>query len=268
MTNDPNSEYSFGYDEGMLDYQTYRAIKSLDFIAPYLKPAVSVLECGSGPAAVTFQIAKKIPDGTVLGIDINESLVNANNDRAKEQGMDNLSFETQNMLDLPYDDNSFDLVYMQAVLVHVPDPPKALSECRRVLKDGGRILAKEPIMDRAYISPENPLFIESFELIQKTIKSYGGDSSIGRKLWPLLEVAGFKDIFISSSWEQPESLSERQALYESWISAMEGQVGAIVLMNGWADKGKLEEIGKAWTEFARSNKGYAGSPWGQAAAVK
>lgn len=260
--------YSFGYEEGMLDYQTYRAVKSLDFILPYLKPGMRVLECGSGPGAVTFEIAKKVPDGTVLGIDINEELVNTNNDRAREQGVDNLRFEHLNMLELPFEDGSFDIVYMQAVLVHVNDTGKALGECRRVLKDGGRILAKEPIMDRAYMAPENPLFIESFELIQRTIKSYGGDPSIGRRLWLLFDEAGFKDIFITSTWEQPESLSEWNAFYTGWIKAMEGQVGSIVLKNGWADQDKLDEIAGAWTEFAENKKGYAGSPWGQAAAVK
>lgn len=261
-------KYSFGYEEGMLDYQSYRALKSLDFVLPYLKPGMSVLEGGSGPGAVTFEIAKNVPGGSVLGIDINRELVEANNKKARELGLSSLKFETANLLDLPYEENSFDLVYMQAVLVHVTEPETALAECMRVLKDGGRILAKEPIMDRAYMAPENPLFLESFELIQRTIKSFGGDPSVGRRLWPLLDGAGFKEIFISSTWEQPESLDEWPAFYMGWVRAMEGDVGAIVLKNGWADEKKLEEIGRAWTVFSESKKGYAGSPWGEASAVK
>lgn len=271
-TNDINKNsregYSFGYEEGMLDYQSYRALKTLGFVLPYLKPDMAVLECGSGHGVATFEIAKKLSSGNVIGIDIHKDLVDTNNKKAQESHIENIKFETANLLELPYPENSFDLVYMQAVLVHIARPASALTEARRVLKHQGLVLVREPMMDRAIFSPENPLFEESFELIERTIKSYGGDPSIGRKLWPLLHDAGFGDILMSSSWEQPESLEEWPDFYEGWVKAMEGDVAKIVLGNAWADEKQIAQISKAWIDFGKNKNGYVASPWGEAVGRK
>ena len=260
--------YSFGYEEGMLDYQSYRALKTLGFVLSYLKPDMAVLECGSGHGVATFEIAKRLTNGRVVGIDIHKELVDENNKKAREANVENITFEEANALALPYPENSFDLVYMQAVLVHISKPLDALVEARKVLRSEGLILLREPVMDRAVFSPENPLFQESFDLIERTIKSYGGDPSIGRKLWPLLDEAGFSDILMSSSWEQPETLDEWPCFYEGWVKAMEGDVAKIVLGSGWADEKRIAEIGKAWIDFGNNKKGYAASPWCEAVGRK
>lgn len=46
--------------------------------------------------------------------------------------------------ELPFQDNSFDLVTCQTVLIHVPYPAKAIREMKRVLKPGGTLLCVEP----------------------------------------------------------------------------------------------------------------------------
>jgi ubiquinone/menaquinone biosynthesis C-methylase UbiE len=260
--------YSFGYEEGMLDYQSYRALKSLDFVLPYLRPGMAVLECGSGPGVTTFEVAKKLTNGTVVGIDIHKALVDANNKKAELSNIKNLKFQVASILELPYPENSFDVVYMQAVLVHITNPINAVREVHRVLKKEGLILVKEPIMDRAIMSPENPLFLESFELIERTIKSYGGDPSVGRKLWPLLDESGFGDILMSSSWEKPDSLDEWPEFYEGWVKAMEGDVSNIILKNGWSDVKHLTKISNAWIDLGNNKRGYAASPWGEAVGKK
>ena len=176
--------YSFGYQKGVLDYLTYRALKSFDFILPRLKPEMEVLECGCGPGVVTFEIAKEVINGNVIGIDIDEHQINTNNLKVSESSFKNLNFEAANILELPYPNNFFDIVYMQALIVHIKSPINAIREVYRVLKNDGLIAVREPIMDKTIFSPEVPLLQESFELIQKAIKSYGGDASIGRKLFP------------------------------------------------------------------------------------
>jgi len=188
------NSYSFGYKKGVLDYLTYRAQKSFDFILPYLIPEIEVLECGCGRGVVTFEIAKKVINGNVIEIDINKDQINSNNKKVSESSFKNLKFEVANILKLPYPNNFFDIVYIQALIVHIKSPINAIKEVYIVLKKDGLVAVREPIMDKTIFSPEEPILQESFELIQKAIKSYGGDASIGRKLLPLLNEVGFKNI--------------------------------------------------------------------------
>lgn len=44
---------------------------------------------------------------------------------------------------LPFKDETFDVVWMSQVLIHIPEPVKALKELRRVLKTGGFLADRE-----------------------------------------------------------------------------------------------------------------------------
>ncbi len=261
-------DYTFGYHKYVLDYLTYRGKKSFDFALPHLTPEMEVLECGCGPGIVTFEIAKKVVNGRVTGIDIDKNLIDSNNRKANETNVKNLKFIVASVHELPYADNSFDVVYMQALLVHTRNPTGAIGEVHRVLKDNGLILVKEPVMDRTIISPENPLLQEANELIQRAIISYGGDPSIGRKLWPLLSGAGFRDIQLSYKWEQPDTLDEWPDFYEGWANIYRGKIGDIILEKGWADKKHITDIINAVMNLGKNRTGYAGQPWGEGVARK
>ena len=56
------------------------------------------------------------------------------------------TFPEVDMMDLPYDDGTFDLVVHSDTLEHIPDAVQGLSECRRVLKPGGRLCFTVPIL--------------------------------------------------------------------------------------------------------------------------
>ena len=84
-------------------------------------------------------------------------------------------------LQLPFADNSFDFIMSQAVLEHVPDPPKAVSEMRRVLKPGARLYAEFAFMQPLHAVPFHfynitphgaTLLFEDWESVQ--IASFGG----------------------------------------------------------------------------------------------
>jgi SAM-dependent methyltransferase len=53
-------------------------------------------------------------------------------------------FRHEDVMDLSFADQSFDLVVSNDVMEHIPDPVKALGECFRVLKPGGEVLASIP----------------------------------------------------------------------------------------------------------------------------
>lgn len=72
--------------------------------------------------------------GSVTGIDIDEHAIAH---ARKNYRKNNLEFRLADALDLPYVDNTFDVVVCSHVYEHVPDPYKMFSEIYRVLKPGG-----------------------------------------------------------------------------------------------------------------------------------
>lgn len=50
-----------------------------------------------------------------------------------------------NVLNIPYDDNTFDMVICNHVLEHIPEDIQAMKEIRRVLKSGGKAILQVPI---------------------------------------------------------------------------------------------------------------------------
>jgi SAM-dependent methyltransferase len=57
--------------------------------------------------------------------------------------------------DLPFRDGAFDVIKMTEVLEHVPDTARALAECRRVLRPGGRVVITAPFLERLHGDPHD-----------------------------------------------------------------------------------------------------------------
>jgi SAM-dependent methyltransferase len=56
---------------------------------------------------------------------------------------------------LPFGSEVFDVVKATEVLEHVPDPIQSLTECRRVLKPGGRLVLSIPFLERVHADPDD-----------------------------------------------------------------------------------------------------------------
>lgn len=262
------NKYAFGYERSIVDYLRFRGKQCAGFVLPHLRPGMRLLDCGCGPGTITTELTKAVAPGEVIGIDLEASQIDIARHRALELGMTNLKFEVVDLLKIPYPDESFDAVFSHAVLVHLPAPVVALREIYRVLRSGGLIAVRDPIMDKAIFSPEDSLLVESFELIQRALKHYGGDGTIGHRLGPLLREAGFEHIQLSASWEQPSSLDEWPQFYAAWSQVFSGTIANIILEQGWADKECLNQIVSAWRNFGEDKTGFAASPWGEAVGWK
>lgn len=100
---------------------------------------MEVLDLGSGDGTTAVPEAQK--GANVLGVDIAANLVAAGNERAKELGLDNLSFEEGDASDLDgIEDERFDLVVTIFGAMFAPNPPEVAKEMVRVTKPGGRIV--------------------------------------------------------------------------------------------------------------------------------
>jgi ubiquinone/menaquinone biosynthesis C-methylase UbiE len=109
------------------------------FYSPQDVMGKSVLDAGCGTGIFSIIFARN-GAAKVLGIDISEgSLETAIALKAKFD-LENASFQKEDMLNLPFDDESFDIVWAWGTVHHTTDPFRAMSELIRVLKTGGSIL--------------------------------------------------------------------------------------------------------------------------------
>jgi ubiquinone/menaquinone biosynthesis C-methylase UbiE len=109
------------------------------FYSPDEIKGKSVLDAGCGTGIFSVIFANN-GAGQVTGIDIsNGSLETARSLKEKFQ-LQNTSFRKEDMLNLPFPDNSFDIVWAWGTVHHTTDPPRAIDELIRVLKKEGSLL--------------------------------------------------------------------------------------------------------------------------------
>ena len=95
-------------------------------VAP-LAPA-SVLDAGCGEGE-TLERLGGLLTGTVTGVDLNPDSV-----EFAARRIPSGTFQVGDLTDLPFEDDSFDLVLCLEVLEHIPDPAPALAELSRVCR--------------------------------------------------------------------------------------------------------------------------------------
>lgn len=105
-----------------------------------LTPGQRVLDvcCGSGASAIP--VAKVVgPSGSVIGVDLAENLLELARSKAKQEGIENVDFQSGDMTRLPFEDESFDVVICVFGIFFVPDMESAMHELKRVLRTGGKL---------------------------------------------------------------------------------------------------------------------------------
>ncbi|HET7443961.1 MAG TPA: class I SAM-dependent methyltransferase [Solirubrobacterales bacterium] len=103
------------------------------------------LEIGSGTGYFSLNLVQLGVIERLTATDISAGMLKRLAATAEALGLDDVTTVTTEAEQLPFDDESFDLVFGHAVLHHIPDLDRAFAEFRRVLRPGGMIaFAGEP----------------------------------------------------------------------------------------------------------------------------
>ncbi|KAI0149616.1 methyltransferase type 11 [Xylariaceae sp. FL1272] len=193
------------YNKAMIaSYSVRTAAESSAYMLHILKPDMHVLDVGSGPGTISLDLAAHVPQGKLTGVDASSTAVESAIALGEERGVTNASFVTGDALELPFDDNTFDVVHCHQVLGHLPGqegepgPVRGLKEMRRVCKPGGFVCAREAEWSSFVVYPDIPGTVESLNLLEK-LQKHGGKTVAGGRGKEFARRAGFAASDITAS---------------------------------------------------------------------
>jgi SAM-dependent methyltransferase len=245
---DRQESYTFQGNAGFASYMTSTrsAHKQAAFFLPHLRSGMKLLDCGSGPGSITVGLARAIAPGQVIGIDRDQTQIERARIHAAEQAIDNVTFESGSVYELPFADHAFDAVFSHALLEHLSEPLSVLKEMKRVVKPHGVVGLRTRDWGGTLLAPDDPLLRHSIELYERLSTLNGGRPRVGHLLRGLLCDAGFSWAEVTASYDvhaTPESLHQWRLF---WVAELEGRMGDRFVEEGWLDRQRVEEMSRAW----------------------
>jgi SAM-dependent methyltransferase len=163
------------------------------FFAPLaVRPGLDVLDVGCGTGDFLRLLAPLVSPGKAIGLDLSETMIAEAVQRSAES-LENLSFRVGSALELPFQAGSFDRILATQVLLHIPDPWRALAEMKRVLAPSGLLCVTEIDWGTLVVqSSDNELGRRFSDLACRELRN----GLIIRELPGQLRELGFNHIFI------------------------------------------------------------------------
>ena len=203
--------------------------------------------CGSGASAIPSAVQVGAT-GSVLGIDIAESLLALARNKSQQQGLKNIEFRYGDFSNLGLPSESFDAIVCVFGIFFVPDMAAAVSELWRMLCPGGK-LAITSWGERVF-EPANRIFWNAIESERPDLyKQFTPWDRISdpASLQALLESAGAKQVEVFA-----EADSHELAAPEDWWTMIMG--GGLRGTIDQLDLATKEHIRSVNLEFLRTNE--------------
>jgi len=109
-------------------------------------PAPRVADLGCGPGVSTFELARYLPDARLVGVDVAPRMLREAQRRRRDARLPSarITWLQADAAQLPLDAGSLDACTGHRFLYLVDNRSAVLSEIRRVLRPGGRLVLMEP----------------------------------------------------------------------------------------------------------------------------
>ncbi|MGW0709284.1 L-histidine N(alpha)-methyltransferase [Streptomyces sp. NPDC002643] len=191
------------YVHGYSDHESRRLADQADTLAELLHhgtayPAgAKVLEVGCGVGAQTVHLIASSPEAHFTAVDISATSLALARARVTAHAPDaQVTWLQADLFELPFAEAEFDHLFICFVLEHLPDPHRALTTLRRLLRPGGTLTVIEGDHGSAFFHPDSPHARATVDCLVRLQSAAGGNGLLGRQLHPLLSAAGFTHVTV------------------------------------------------------------------------
>ena len=248
------ARYTHGHSAPVLSAHSRRgATDSAAYLLPHLKAGMDLLDVGCGPASITADLAERVAPGRVVALDAAADALAAARKTLRERGLsEQVEVTSGDVMALPFEDASFDVVHAHQVLQHLADPVGALAEMRRVTRPGGIVAVRDAVYSAMTWFPE-PAGMERWRSVyMATARANGGEPDAGSRLLSWAREAGFTDVTASASTWCYATPADRAWQSETWAQRCLTSFGPQAVELGLADSADLETMAEAWRQWGGS----------------
>lgn len=155
-----------------------------------------ILEVGCGVGAQTQILLRRFPKLSITCIDLNDRQLSAAREGLGELEYAKGRYEIlkMNAESMSFPDGTFQGAFLCWILEHVPDPVKVLSEVRRTLVPGAKVVITEVMNFTFFLDPYCPSIWKFWMTLNDSQYDQGGDPFVGVKLGNFLRDARFVDV--------------------------------------------------------------------------
>ena len=248
------ARYTHGHSAAVLSAHSRRgATDSAAYLLAHLRAGMDLLDVGCGPASITADLAERVAPGRVVALDAAAGALEAARATLSERGLsEQVELARGDVMALPFDDDSFDVVHAHQVLQHLADPVGALAEMRRVTRPGGIVAVRDAVYSAMTWFPE-PAGMEQWRSVyMATARANGGEPDAGSRLLAWTRAAGFTDVTASASTWCYATPADRAWQSETWAQRCLTSFGPRAVELGLADRADLETMAEAWRQWGGS----------------
>jgi ubiquinone/menaquinone biosynthesis C-methylase UbiE len=226
--------YTPGHSASATAFMAARDLESHGFfLEPLLQRGFNVLDVGCGPATITTGIAQAVMPGRVTAVDSESSLLEKGRRLAEGCEIVNLDFVTASSHQLPFADESFDVVFAHALLEHLADPIQTLHEFHRVTRPGGFVAICSPDWDAFEYQPDSQRLGRAITAYRTLQEHNGGDTRAGARLIDWLNATDFTPL-THDAWVEEYESTHRIANYLAFQLEQSGQFHHANHLRDWA----------------------------------